>query len=766
MMKISNFKLSTQLIIVLSLMTLFLSILYFGLIFYGQWTTETVFDESMKSTKSALDASKQKLEKELADNLSEVNKDVRSTVQTLSTDLIANLARQVGAEISLSVEGAIGQTRNFADTVKIYMKETPKEQLDRAFLIKFLGELTSHPDFCGASICFEPNVFDGKDDQFKGKTELGCDDAGRFIPWAYIKDGKVCFEPLDQPDTSDYYTEARDTKKEYVTPPYDYLGIIMITVAVPVLDGDKLLAVVTTDLEVLRLENILKQYKPFNNGFAFLVDESGVIVWHPYKDFILKNLTELEGREKLVECVRNNKFSQTTVLDLKTKKEMFQTYVPVKFGVCPKLWGVIVSAVVDDVMQAAKETGNKIDTLDKSVNGHIDTLVSGIDEANKTAEDKMTENNQKSTVRVIVASLAIILLSVVLAFFVGHSFSAPIIRSVAVLHSIAVEGDLSVEVPHEIETRGDEIGKVGQGIKQILDDYRLTGSRLQRLAEGDWTDTIQAKGANDTLNHNFALMCDQVNKTLHEISERVSQVATGASEVSNAAETLSSGAQESAASLEEITASMSEISGQTKTNAEGATTARDIAQKATKAAAEGQEAMRNMNASMERITKNSGEIQRVIKVIDDIAFQTNLLALNAAVEAARAGAHGKGFAVVAEEVRNLASRSAKAAQETSALIITSGQEIQRGGEVANHTGEVLNTIVEQITQTTGLISEIAKASNEQAQGVNQVTVGLQQIDTVTQQNTASAEESASAINEMKSTAANLQQLVAQFKLRK
>jgi len=116
----------------------------------------------------------------------------------------------------------------------------------------------------------------------------------------------------------------------------------------------------------------------------------------------------------------------------------------------------------------------------------------------------------------------------------------------------------------------------------------------------------------------------------------------------------------------------------------------------TKFTADGQSAMTAMTESMQKITGNSNEIQRVIKVIDDIAFQTNLLTLNAAVEAARAGQHGKGFAVVAEEVRNLASRSAKAARETSELITKSSHEIEQGGEVANRTAEVLNTIVGQI----------------------------------------------------------------------
>jgi methyl-accepting chemotaxis protein len=97
--------------------------------------------------------------------------------------------------------------------------------------------------------------------------------------------------------------------------------------------------------------------------------------------------------------------------------------------------------------------------------------------------------------------------------------------------------------------------------------------------------------------------------------------------------------------------------------------------------------MSKMVVSMQEISKASASTQDVIKTIESIAFQTNLLALNAAVEAARAGTHGKGFAVVAEEVRNLASRSAKAAHETATLLAGSNQQIQSGVEIADQTSE-------------------------------------------------------------------------------
>jgi methyl-accepting chemotaxis protein len=368
------------------------------------------------------------------------------------------------------------------------------------------------------------------------------------------------------------------------------------------------------------------------------------------------------------------------------------------------------------------------------------------------------------TVNITVAVVGLLIFGTLLLVVV-RTIALPISETAAAIKHLAETGDLSYEVPPAILARRDEVGDMAVGINLMLDEFHDVAKMAKELTDGNWQNMIKDRGDLYTMNHDLNSIVDRMSGALHEINEHVKEVATGANEVSSTAQSLADGAQESAASLEQIAASMHEVSDQTKQNAASAGQARDLAQSASKAATDGQKEMHQMTEAMERITQNSSEIQRVIKVIDDIAFQTNLLALNAAVEAARAGQHGKGFAVVAEEVRNLASRSAKAAQETSELISKSGHEIERGGEVATRTAETLNTIVEQVKQTTDIVAGIAIASNEQAHAVSQITAGLQQIDAVTQQNTAAAEESASAASEMSGMAKKLQDLVAQFKLR-
>jgi methyl-accepting chemotaxis protein len=361
--------------------------------------------------------------------------------------------------------------------------------------------------------------------------------------------------------------------------------------------------------------------------------------------------------------------------------------------------------------------------------------------------------------------MSAIVFGIVVSVTMTRNITVGMTAAIRLLKDVAHEGDISEEVPPHLMVRKDEVGDLANAVHGILDHFHGVESLADSLAHYDYSVEAKVCSDKDIMNILLNKMIHEISEAVHEIKEDANKVATGATEVASASANLSNGAQQSAASLEEITASMQEISSQTKANAESAEQARDLAQASSKVAIEGQTVMHELTGAMERITENSHEIQRVIKVVDDIAFQTNLLALNAAVEAARAGQHGKGFAVVAEEVRNLASRSAKAAQETADLIAKSSQEIDRGGEIASHTSGVFDTIVEQIKQTTDLVAGIAISSNEQSQGIGQISIGLHQIDGATQTNSASAEESASAASEMSAMAKNLQQLVSKFKLR-
>jgi methyl-accepting chemotaxis protein len=241
-------------------------------------------------------------------------------------------------------------------------------------------------------------------------------------------------------------------------------------------------------------------------------------------------------------------------------------------------------------------------------------------------KEKSEDTNRKVSTAIPAIALIAFIVGVLISIVLNRNITRGLRVAMESINHVVLEGDLTADLPADVLSRHDEIGDMARVAGAVLSDYRSIDSMANSLAIGDWRLTVNEKGSLDTMNQNLNRMLDQVNQALREINESVKQVSTGSGEVSSAAQTLSSGAQESSASLEEITASMSEISSQTRANAQSASEARDLAHSATKAAADGQEAMKQMNEAMVRITKNSNEIQRVIKVIDDIAFQTNLLA--------------------------------------------------------------------------------------------------------------------------------------------
>ncbi len=238
------------------------------------------------------------------------------------------------------------------------------------------------------------------------------------------------------------------------------------------------------------------------------------------------------------------------------------------------------------------------------------------------------------------------------------------------------------------------------------------------------------------------------------------QVASASGEVSSASQSLAEGASQQAASLEETSASLEEISSMTKRNADNARKAKELSGQTRHAADTGAADMEQMKIAMNAIKASSGEVAKIVKNIDEIAFQTNILALNAAVEAARAGEAGAGFAVVADEVRNLAQRSAKAAKETAEKIDDAISKSQHGVQVSGKVAESLGEIVEKARGVDELVAEIAAASLEQSQGIAEINTALTQMDRVTQSNAATAEESAAASQELNAQAATQKDAVS------
>ena len=405
-----------------------------------------------------------------------------------------------------------------------------------------------------------------------------------------------------------------------------------------------------------------------------------------------------------------------------------------------------------------------LDQIGPEVAAAIEEVKLDIKKAQDTLGPQLQASNNKAVTQIAILSVIAIMLGIGVATIITRTILRQMGGEPTTVVDVAkrvAEGDLALDLP----SRGEATTSLYAAIRLMVEKLKEKATLAQQIAKGDLSNDIILASDRDVLGKALQGMVANLNDVLGQVQVAGEQIASGSGQVADSSQSLSQGATEQASSLEEISASLNQLSSQTTSNAENANQANQLSGEVQSAAQKGQTQMKSMVAAMTEINEAGQNISKIIKTIDEIAFQTNLLALNAAVEAARAGQHGKGFAVVAEEVRNLAARSAKAAEETAELIEGSVEKTENGSMIANQTATALESIVGGIGKVTDLVAEIAAASSEQAQGVAQINQGITQIDQVTQQNTASAEESAAAAEELSGQAAGMQEMLQRFKLK-
>ncbi|MGV1916440.1 methyl-accepting chemotaxis protein [Rhizobium sp. 22-785-1] len=309
------------------------------------------------------------------------------------------------------------------------------------------------------------------------------------------------------------------------------------------------------------------------------------------------------------------------------------------------------------------------------------------------------------------------------------------------------------DIEEMIRLRTAERQRQEQAAREAEEDraaIEQLAAALRQLADGNLTQQIDRAFSpkTDSLRQNFNVATEQLRALVSEVSNAVTSVLHRCREIGSASSELAGRTERQAASIEEASGALSQIVNTVSDAASASRSAKKTIALASNDSGEGHVIVEKAIAAMEAIDRSSGEIAKIIGVIDEIAFQTNLLALNAGVEAARAGEAGKGFAVVAQEVRELAQRSATAAREIRALITTSNQLVENGVGLVNETGSALGRISAHIAQVGGSVETIERSASDQEAAIREIDSVIGQVDQVTQKNAAMVEETAAASNAM------------------
>ncbi len=530
----------------------------------------------------------------------------------------------------------------------------------------------------------------------------------------------------------EYFQQCKSTMEPYISDIMNDGQQMIFLLEVPIITNGRFDGVVYGGISADFLSDIVQNLSMGNNGAAYVLDNRGNIIGH-------RDASVVENGTNTIEAAKTDS------------------------GIAD------VAAVNQRMLQGESGFGkynlygdNKLVGF-APIGGHQKWSI-----AIEASQREFKSSLDRSIMLTILVIIFVVLATFPAAVMTGRSISGPIQSCVTRLRQMA-DGDLHTPSP-QVKSK-DETAQLAEALDTMLsrlsDVAQDVTHHLDKMAQGDFRENITRTYWGDfaAMEQSMKTIHNSLKDTLSQISQSAGTVTGSAVQVSSGTQFLSQGAAEQASAIQELSATAGQIAESARQTAASAKDAGHFVSQAGAQLGISINYVQELNTAMEKISRSSTEISKIIDTIENIAFQTNILALNASVEAARAGSTGKGFAVVADEVRNLASKSDEAAKATKELIGDSINAVAQGGQVVAKVTEALDQTSSFAENVTITVDAVIEAIESQTAAISQVTGGIGQISSVIQNTSSTSEQDAAAAQELSNQSQLMNQLVRRFQLK-